>query len=275
MSILKNVFFSEKINKLFDTYPYIILFHHNNMKSKEWLSLKKKLHQINPSILMKVIPNRFLSQIISQYQINALGNEQQNSSYAQFSKGSMHEKYNLGSCCLFFCLTIDDLKNIIERAPFHGSTTQIDKLNQGVKLKDSLLNFNSLDENSTSNPILKLNVLKFLNIGMIHLDKLKNMVFFNSYDINKILELSFVQQQSSGLTTNSIAGLNNTEQVLSLQLCNELTFQNVNFINNFYEFTNYSLNIFTFQHYNLYNILVHFGAKGRETASPFGGQAGA
>ncbi len=252
MSILKNIFFSEKVNRLFDTYPYIILFHHNNMKSKEWLSIKKKLHQINPSILMKVIPNRFLSQTISHYQIECpLGgasprqrpkpapNEQ-----LRIQQELTNQKYNLGSCCLFFCLTLNDLKNIIEPAQ---------KLSQGVLLKNSLLNFNSFDESSSSNPNLKSNALKFLNIGMIHSDKLKNMVFFNPYDINKILE--FVS-----LTTNSNAdtvGLNNAEKVFSLQLCNELTFQNINFINNFYEFTNFSLNIFTSQQYNLYNILQH------------------
>jgi ribosomal protein L10 len=245
MSFIKNQFFEKKITESFQVYPYVLIFHYNNITSKEWLYLKKTLFQINPSIQNKVIPNRFLFQLwqnfkfenISQSDAHYVGTKSVDSFPSTFSE-SIGEKieqnndYNLGSSCLFFCSTKDDLKKIIEITESFGTSGLIHQSK-------------TLVWSSTIND-KKSNTLKFLNIGMIDIhsnqsfkDELKAN-FYNPYDIAKFLELKTdIFFQLTGL-------LNNNNNNLAIHLDKLLNFSNNESIPRC---------VFNLHHYDLMNIL--------------------
>lgn len=168
MSLIKNEFFEKKITHLLQMYPYVLIFHYNNITSKEWLDLKKKLFQINPFIINKVIPNRFLSQLWKNFKFEDKHVQNDTYNFQNLPKATItlelsKSQITPGSSCLFFCSTMEDLKNIFRIIENQSQT----KPSWGE----------SADLRLTSNN------LKFINIGMISIN-LKNIElkhdFFNS-----------------------------------------------------------------------------------------------
>ena len=168
MSLIKNEFFEKKITHLLQMYPYVLIFHYNNITSKEWLDLKKKLFQINPFIINKVIPNRFLSQLWKnlKFEDKYVKNDTynfQNLPKAIITLELSKSQITPGSSCLFFCSTMEDLKNIFRIIENPSQTRP-----SWGKPADLRLTSNNL---------------KFINIGMISIN-LKNIDlkhnFFNS-----------------------------------------------------------------------------------------------
>lgn len=153
MSFIKNQFFEKKITQLLKNYKYVLIFHYNNITSKEWISLKKNFFQINPFIQSKVVPNRFLFQLLKNLKLNKISfdnsqNEQKDSLHEQIEP--QENQFNLGSSCLFFCSNQNDLKKItklIEQFGIGGIITQ------GTQASNSE----------------RFNTLKFINIGMIEM----------------------------------------------------------------------------------------------------------
>jgi len=246
MSLIKNQFFEKKIYQLFDTHSIVLLFHYNNITSKEWLELKKKLFQANPFIQNKIIPNRFLSQLLKNMLIESTTGEQ-----------LQLQASNAGSSCLFFCSSLDDLNQIFL---ILGST-------DGTGTSGSK-NSQKQFEYFISSSQQKLNTLKFLNKGMLNKKKVEfkqnlstaaldapaqqyliqqgrntntlQRVFFSPYDIKKMLEL--------GLESAFIY----------FQLFQVFS-KNANFITDLNKFVAWTgghpRTLFNIQHYDLINIL--------------------
>ncbi len=246
MSLIKNKFFEDKIGQLFEIYPIVLFFHYNNITSKEWLQLKKKLFQINPSIVNKVVPNRFLSQVWKniEFETNKTSdvNEKSGNSQSQFSEIVFNNEYNYGSSCLFFCSNIDDLKNIMK-----------------ITANDQNLN----EDNNKISQIFSTS--KFINIGMID----KNILRNNSVDQERLSVASDKRVQLSHSISNSKALFLTPYDIQKmLRLDSNIYFQlyqsfnkNENLIVHFHRFLNFSTHemnptsIFDRNHYNLMNIL--------------------
>lgn len=242
MSLIKNQFFEKKIYQLFDNHSIVLLFHYNNITSKEWLELKKKLFQANPFIQNKIIPNRFLSQLLKNMLIESTTGEQ-----------LQLQASNAGSSCLFFCSSLDNLNQIFL---ILGST-----LKGGTGTSGSENSQKQFEYFISSNQ-QKLNTLKFLNKGMLNKKKVEfkqdlstaqqyltqqspntntlQRVFFSPYDIKKMLEL--------GLESD----------VIYFQLFQVFS-RNANFITDLQNFVAWTgghpRTLFNIQHYNLINIL--------------------
>ena len=159
MSLIKNEFFEKKITHLLQMYPYVLIFHYNNITSKEWLDLKKKLFQINPLIINKVIPNRFLSQLWKNLKFEDKYVQDGTYNFQNLPKATItlelsQSQITPGSSCLFFCSTMEDLKNIFRIIENPSQTRP-----SWGKPADLRLTSNNL---------------KFINIGMISIN-LKNI----------------------------------------------------------------------------------------------------
>jgi hypothetical protein len=244
MSLIKNKFFEEKIGQLFEIYPIVLLFHYNNITSKEWLQMKKKLFQINPSIVNKVVPNRFLSEVWQniEFETNKTSdtNQKSGSSPSQFSQIVFNNEYNYGSSCLFFCSNGDDLKNI-------------------MKITGNDQNFH--EDNNKMNQIF--NTSKFINIGMID----KNILINNSVDqrcgrwappaLDKKVKFSRYISNSKALflTPYDIQKMLKLDSNIYFQLYQSFN-KNENLIVNFHRFLEMNpTSVFHRNHYNLINIL--------------------
>jgi hypothetical protein len=255
MSFIKNQFFEKKITESFQIYPYVLIFHYNNITSKEWLHLKKTLFQINPSIQNRVVPNRFLFQLwknfkfenfsqgdghyVTDKSVHSLNYSMEAIPWKR-EKIEQNNNYNLGSSCLFFCSTKNDLKKIFEITETFGTSGLIYQ-NKSVPWSPTINEKRS-------------NTLKFLNIGMIAFrlfrgeDRDSNQFpknelkanFYNPYDIAKDLELNTdIYYQLFGL-------LNNNNKNLAIHLDKLLNFSSNESIPRY---------IFNLHHYDLLNIL--------------------
>lgn len=223
MSLIKNQFFEKKITQLFQIYPYVLIFHYNNITSKEWLNLKQKLFQINPLIQNKVIPNRFLSQLWKNLKFEEISGNSKNK-LSIVSEKSNNDEYNLGSSCLFFCSTKNDLKQIYE-------VTDTFKISGNTQ---KFLNIGMVDTSLSENQRQIGNPKDFAS----QKDKLK-AIFFNSYDIKRMLELN------SDIFFQLVESFNRNNHFMT-NLNNFLSFSNTGFLSN---------SPFRIHHYNLINIL--------------------
>lgn len=268
MSLIKNEFFEKKITHLLQTYPYVLIFHYNNITSKEWLDLKKELFQINPFIINKVIPNRFLFQLwknlkfeqikdtqLTQHSLNSLTIEEK---YAQentlnlqnFSEALIISEFSRsqiapGSSCLFFCSTMEDLKQIFRIIEIQSQTKSSSKTD--LRLTSSNLKFINIGMISMSlkNIDLKQNFFKSIN-KEIHKGASpcspSQATFFNPYDIQKMLELD------SHIFYKLSESLNRNEYLI----INFHKFLNLSTHGKIFDFPRM---IFSIQHYDLFNIL--------------------
>ena len=247
MSLTKNQFVEKEMSELFHNHTYVLLFHYNNMTSKEWIHLKKTLFQINPSIQSKVVPNRFLLQMARSA-----------------STRVSFDQYDLGSSCLFFSSNQQDLKkilNFVEQFGGRGSFT----------VRSSSI---------PSCPSDASNTHKFINIGMIEMSlpdihgeerkqpktgdsanqksadsfknpQEKNALFFSSYDLKRFLSLNHDIFSQLHETLN-----NNINLVPCFQKL-------LNFSTNNLPWTSHDPTLFKAHHYGLLNIFSIMALKGK------------
>ena len=243
MSLIQNKFFEEKIGQLFEIYPIVLLFHYNNITSKEWLQLKKKLFQINPSIVNKVVPNRFLSQVWKniEFETNEISDvhEKSGNSQSQFSEIVFNNEYNYGSSCLFFCSTVDDLRNIMKITAndqnFHEDNNKINQICSTSKF----INIGMIDKKILRNNSIDKSLPSSKKIQLFHSISNSKALFFSPYDIQKMLKLD------SNIYFQLYQSFNKNENLI-------IHFQR------FLNFSTHEMNstsIFHQNHYNLMNIL--------------------
>lgn len=115
---LKNQFFEKRIINIIQNknINYALLFHYNSISSKEWVTLKKQVFQINPNIINKVIPNRLLSKLWKSVNLSSMSVTQDSQTIVSLTFDTLSTKGDNGSfgaSCLFFCSDVEDLEKIL------------------------------------------------------------------------------------------------------------------------------------------------------------------
>ena len=182
-------FFEKKYRSFFDgtspefegqNFPYILFFQVNHVNSKEWNSLKNTFHRISPSTLHHMIPKRFLVQIL---QPDVFPEK----THSLFSFGEDQGKFLpnqgplQGHTCFFFCQTLDEVQKFFENS---------EDIQPGpLGFSEPLVLSKTLWTKSQQRRFLPLGLLETLPHKRSLETQNFSLLFWNSYDVQKILHL--------------------------------------------------------------------------------------
>ena len=124
MLTLKNQIIQEKISTLTNTYPFILIFHSNTIKAKQWIDFRKTLHLKNIKIPCKNLPIRFFSRkyTLKETSTKSIYNEYNKpiDEISTKSSNSISNKFlnNMeslgGPSCFFFCQTTKEIQDTLK-----------------------------------------------------------------------------------------------------------------------------------------------------------------
>ena len=177
MLSLKNQIIKQKIVNLISQYSFILMFHLNPLKVKEYINLKKVLHSTKVKSPCINFPVRFFTKLKGFESIGrtlAAGAAIQNGAIDYKTNiGSKTQKvlpidpFSGGSCFFFFCLTKEDVKTILDIMQSGGFTNKPDttlyERDQSIGSSDFL----SLDKMNKTGSNRTNSLCPFINIGMI------------------------------------------------------------------------------------------------------------
>ena len=183
-------FFDKKYRSLFDgtssefegqNFPYILFFQVNHVNSKEWNSLKNTFHRISPSTLHHMIPKRFLVQILQPdvfpEKTHSLFSFVENQGKFLPNQGPLQ-----GHTCFFFCQTLDEVQKFFENS---------EDIQPGpLGFSEPLVLSKTLWTKSQQKRFLPLGLLETLPQKKSLETQNFSLLFWNSYDVQKILHLN-------------------------------------------------------------------------------------
>jgi hypothetical protein len=188
MKMVQTQFFEKKYRSFFDgtasefqgqNFPYILFFQVNHINSKEWISLKKRFHEINPLTIHHMIPKRFLVQILQPHvfpeKTHSLFSFVEEHGLDFSSKGPLQ-----GHSCFFFCQTFQEVQKFFENSDAISSESKP----FGISLEEPLV--------LSKNLWTKSQQKRFLPLGLLEKSKTSDFsfLFWNPYDVQKILQLT-------------------------------------------------------------------------------------
>ena len=187
MTMVQTQFFEKKYRSFFDgtapefegqNFPYILFFQVNHVNSKEWISLKKRFHEISPSTIHHMIPKRFLVQILQPHvfpeKIHSLFSFSEQHGLNKSLQGQSGPLQ--GHSCFFFCQTFQEVQKLFQNSETH--------LSESGSFEEPLVLSKTLWTKSQQKRFIPLGLLERLQTQDF------SFLFWNPYDVEKILYLT-------------------------------------------------------------------------------------
>ena len=193
ITMVHTQFFEKKYRSFFDgtssefqgqNFPYILFFQVNHMNSQEWNSLKNTFHQISPSTLHHMIPKRFLVRILQPdvfpEKTHSLFSFREHQGKFLPNQGPLQ-----GHTCFFFCQTLDEVQKFFQ----NSEDLQPQKGPFGFSFQEPLVLSKTLWTKSQQKRFIPLGLLETLPQKDLQQTQNFSLLFWNSYDVQKILHL--------------------------------------------------------------------------------------
>jgi hypothetical protein len=106
MLTLKTQIIQEKISTFTNIYPFILIFHSNTIKSKQWIDFRKNLYSKNITTPCKNIPIRFFAKKNLLEDKEGIDNLKTSTEVIDSQNKFLNNLESLGGpACFFFCKT--------------------------------------------------------------------------------------------------------------------------------------------------------------------------